>query len=214
MYRAPTNIAGRGHLRRPQQLPGGARPEPPDFLRNLIAPPILVLTNDQEKKGKRKRKWTRRSFVGLDSGGKSGVAVPAFRFFEWERCRINCENCEFVWNWKFGRRLKMLLLTIEIEVSRWRYELKMPLTCVIRKDDNIWRSLWLGIIGFEASSIFVKNSRRVVDVNFPDFICCTIFWNDYKEIRLIVRYVWLRWRCMLIRYMLFFLKQYSIDREI
>lgn len=61
-------------------ITGWSATRTPDFLRNLIAPPILVLTNDQEKKGKRKRKWTRRSFVGLDSGGKSGVAVPAWIF--------------------------------------------------------------------------------------------------------------------------------------
>lgn len=52
-------------------------------------------------------------------------------------------------------------------------------------------SLWLGIIGFEAGSIFVKNNRRVVVSGIFPTLFVTIFWNDYtKSIRLIVRYAW------------------------
>lgn len=61
-------------------ITGSSATRTPDFLRNLIAPPILVLTNDQEKKKKRKEEEKYAAHLLALIRGKSGVAVP---FMPW-----------------------------------------------------------------------------------------------------------------------------------
>lgn len=135
-------MRGRGHLRRPQQLPGRARPEPSDLHRNLIAPPILVLTNDQEKKKREGEKsgYVARSFRVCGTACARPIRYLGFFFFGERGLIAGAECFELeIYNIK-GEGVKMLL-TIEIEVW-WKYiyiyKLKMPLTWFIRKDGNIW----------------------------------------------------------------------------
>lgn len=88
-------------------ITGSSATRTPDFLRNLIAPPILVLTNDQEKrkkKGRKKKKWIRRSFVGLGLWKIWRGCYTVDFFWKEHGCRINCENGAFCVNWKFGKR--------------------------------------------------------------------------------------------------------------